>query len=58
MIKYMKMVLHQGELNSDERNLLNVAYRNSISSRRAAWRTITAIQTKEALKGSKFMPLI
>ena len=32
-----------GQLNNEERNLLSVAYKNSVGSRRAAWRTISAI---------------
>jgi len=40
------------ELSNDERNLLSVAYKNSVKSRRDAWRTISAIQNKEELKVS------
>lgn len=44
MIKYMKEVSRTGEeLTNEERNLLSVAYKNSVGSRRTAWRTITAI---------------
>jgi 14-3-3 protein epsilon len=46
------------ELSNDERNLLSVAYKNSVKTRRDAWRTIQAIQNKEELKGNKFLPLI
>jgi 14-3-3 protein epsilon len=35
-----------------------VAYKNSVSARRAAWRTISAIQNKEEFKGSKYIELI
>jgi 14-3-3 protein epsilon len=35
-----------------------VAYKNSVSARRAAWRTISAIQNKEEYKGSKYIELI
>jgi 14-3-3 protein epsilon len=38
--------------------LLSVAYKNSVSARRAAWRTISAIQNKEEYKGSKYLELI
>jgi len=38
--------------------LLSVAYKNQIGSRRAAWRTISAIQNKEEYKGSKHLDLI
>jgi 14-3-3 protein epsilon len=53
-------------LSNDERNLLSVAYKNSVKTRRDAWRTIQAVQNKEELKvsnlligqGNKFLPLI
>lgn len=35
-----------------------MAYKNSVSARRAAWRTISAIQNKEEYKGSKYIDLI
>jgi 14-3-3 protein epsilon len=47
-----------GQLSNEERNLLSVAYKNSVGSRRAAWRTISAIQNREAYKGSKHIELI
>jgi 14-3-3 protein epsilon len=37
-------------LSNEERNLLSVAYKNSVGSRRTAWRTISAIQNKEEYK--------
>ncbi len=59
MIKYMKEVARSSqELSNEERNLLSVAYKNSVGSRRTAWRTITAIQSKEESKGSRFLDLI
>ena len=47
-----------GQLSNEERNLLSVAYKNSVGSRRAAWRTVSAIQNREAYKGSKHIDLI
>ena len=38
--------------------MLSVAYKNSVGSRRAAWRTVSAIQNREAYKGSKHINLI
>ena len=60
MIKYMKDVSRMGqELSNEERNLLSVAYKNSVGSRRTAWRTISAIQNKEENKGtSRFIDII
>ena len=45
-------------MSNEERNLLSVAYKNSVGTRRAAWRTISAIQDKEEHKGTKFLDLI
>ena len=47
------------DLNGDERNLLSIAYKNSVSSRRTALRTIMAYETKEKKKeSSTFLPFI
>ncbi len=47
------------DLNSDERNLLSIAYKNSVSSRRTALRTIMAYEMKEKRKeNSTFLPYI
>ena len=40
------------ELTVEERNLLSVAYKNAVGSRRAAWRIITSVQQKETSKGN------
>jgi len=40
------------ELTVEERNLLSVAYKNAVGSRRAAWRIITSIEQKEGTKGN------
>jgi 14-3-3 protein epsilon len=46
MVNFLKPVLDNkgATLSSDERNLLSVAFKSLISSKRAAWRTITAIE--------------
>merc|ERR1712157_464785 len=43
----MKEVAKQPqELTAEERNLLSVAYKNVIGSRRASWRVVTSIEQK------------
>ena len=37
-------------MSNEERNLLSVAYKNAVGARRTAWRTISAIQSKEEYK--------
>lgn len=46
MVDFLKPVLDSkgGALSADERNLLSVAFKSLISSKRAAVRTITAIE--------------
>merc|ERR1719380_196755 len=49
----MKTVGNEGgALSVEERNLLSVAYKNAVGSRRAAWRIITSVQQKEQSKGN------
>lgn len=51
MVHYMKKVANTGiELNTEERNLLSVAYKNVIGTRRASWRIISTIESKEEEK--------
>lgn len=54
MVDFLGEVLQEkgGEVNPDERNLLSVAFKNLISSKRAACRTISAIEQNP--KYSKF----
>jgi len=61
MSEYLESMLKSREkdLNSDERNLLSIAYKNSVSSRRTALRTIMAYEQKEKKKdNSAFLPYI
>ncbi|CAE8597043.1 unnamed protein product [Polarella glacialis] len=52
MAEHMKNVGSEGsELSVEERNLLSVAYKNAVGSRRAAWRIITSVSHKESSKG-------
>lgn len=49
----MKKVAESGqELTVDERNLLSVAYKNVIGTRRASWRLILSIEQKEEQKNA------
>jgi len=43
----------ESELSVEERNLLSVAYKNAVGSRRAAWRIITSVEQKEKSKGNE-----
>merc|ERR1712039_1081540 len=54
MADYMEAVGKQpDELSVEERNLLSVAYKNAVGSRRAAWRIITSVEQKEKSKGNE-----
>merc|ERR1712154_748998 len=53
MADYMREVsMAEGELSVEERNLLSVAYKNAVGSRRAAWRIISSVKDKEQSKGN------
>merc|ERR1719158_1261045 len=54
MANHMETVGKAGEeLTVEERNLLSVAYKNAVGSRRAAWRIITSVEQKEKTKGNE-----
>merc|ERR1712039_542777 len=54
MASHMQNVGKSGEeLSVEERNLLSVAYKNAVGSRRAAWRIITSVEQKEKTKGNE-----
>merc|ERR1711862_1013134 len=54
MATHMENVGKQpNELTTEERNLLSVAYKNAVGSRRAAWRIITSVEQKEKTKGNE-----
>mmetsp|Transcript_83186 Transcript_83186/g.115612 ORF Transcript_83186/g.115612 Transcript_83186/m.115612 type:complete len:247 (-) Transcript_83186:104-844(-) len=53
MVDCMKKVVKENaELNVEERNLLSVAFKNVIGSRRASRRIVSSIEAKEAQKGA------
>lgn len=48
MVESMKKVAKQGvELSVEERNLLSVAYKNVIGARRASWRIVSSLESKD-----------
>ncbi len=53
-----KVVALNADLTVEERNLLSVAYKNTIGSRRTAWRALSSIEKKEEQKGSKNIGLL
>ena len=59
MLDAMKSVVQSNAaLTIEERNLLSVAYKNTIGSRRTAWRALSSIEKKEEQKGSKNLHLL
>jgi 14-3-3 protein epsilon len=52
MVEFMKLVAGLDvELSVEERNLISVAYKNVIGARRASWRIISSLESKEESKG-------
>lgn len=53
----MKDIVDKGgatvKLSTQERNLLSVAYKNVVGSRRSAWRVISSIEIKSKDSGDK-----
>jgi 14-3-3 protein epsilon len=48
MLEFMKAVVKLGgDLSEEERNLLSVAYKNSVGSRRSAWRALSSIEERQ-----------
>ena len=49
MLGFMKDVVKLGgDLSEEERNLLSVAYKNSVGSRRSAWRALSSIEERQS----------
>jgi 14-3-3 protein epsilon len=59
-IKYMEDIVKnkKDDLTIEERNLLSAAYKNCVSSRRSAWRSIYGIEVKERTNNSKYLHLV
>jgi len=54
MADHMEKVGKSGsDLTVEDRNLLSVAYKNAVGSRRAAWRIISSVEQKEKSKGNE-----
>ena len=54
MLDFMKQVVKLGgDLSEEERNLLSVAYKNSVGSRRSAWRALSSIEERQSGDGDK-----
>lgn len=52
MVDFMKRVSAlDEELTVEERNLISVAYKNVIGARRASWRILSSLESKEENKG-------
>lgn len=59
MKDFMKeVVLKEKRLNQEERNLLSVAYKNVVGSRRASWRVLDSIARKEKSDGESSYELV
>ena len=61
MVESMKSVVQrtESELTVEERNLLSVAFKNVIGAKRASWRIVSSLETKEEDKKDKnLLPLI
>jgi len=59
MIEYIKKIVGLGqELTNEERNLLAMAFKNSIGSRRNALRVLNAIEKHEQANNGKFLNLL
>eukprot|EP01065_Artemidia_motanka_P038353 TRINITY_DN471_c0_g3_i1.p1 TRINITY_DN471_c0_g3~~TRINITY_DN471_c0_g3_i1.p1 ORF type:complete len:256 (+),score=136.25 TRINITY_DN471_c0_g3_i1:82-849(+) len=53
MVRCMKAVVKEKpNLDQDERNLLSVAYKNSVGTRRASWRILSSIEQREEQKAT------
>ena len=56
-IKYLEKIIEQKkeDLTIEERNILSLAYKSCVSSRRNDWPSIYSVEVKERTNGSKFL---
>ena len=59
-IDYMEYIIKNknSDLTEEERNLISVASKNCVSTKRAAWRSIYGIEVKEKANSSKYLHLV
>lgn len=59
-LDYMEQIIKnkESDLTEEERNLVSVASKNIVSSKRAAWRSIYGIEVKEKSNNSKYIHLV
>ena len=56
---YMQRQINEKQtLGEQERNLFAIAYKNLVSSRRTAWRAITALEAEQKLKKNRNCEII
>jgi len=59
MIENVKKIVSQNaDLSVEERNLLSIAYKNSVGSRRTAWRVLKSMEQKDEAKGGSHLTQI
>lgn len=59
MVTYIKKLLETDQpLNAEERNLLSVAYKNSVGSRRTSWRIISSVEAKKENEDTTHMQIL
>ncbi|XP_065840380.1 14-3-3 protein gamma-B-like [Oscarella lobularis] len=53
MTKYMRQLVEikKGDLTTEERNLLSVAYKNVVGARRSSWRIVSSVEQKKESEG-------
>jgi 14-3-3 protein epsilon len=51
MLEYMRVLINRGvQFDSEERNLLSVAYKNAVGPQRTSWRIMDTLEKKEKTK--------